>query len=172
MYGQTKKDGIFCYSVVDKDGCERGFSRTGLELTNFDPRYHGTNQHKPGVYINELTCRHCSLEELSGLFNPMRVKPLDKAQEELVRCTLPWFHDYLTLDGFIQGKVSTTYLDRYKELKERLDSSMILGLTSIMDENDKDIFTKLQVDLYGEEGAVYKHDAGWIAGHKGWKCMV
>jgi ATP-dependent DNA ligase len=175
--GQIKKDGVYCLVVRLSDGSTALFSRTGKRFTNtFGLKFYldkyMTAQLRPGVYITELCCDACSLEVLSGIVNPNRTKALDDIQKACRGMLYLAFHDYLHLDEFMIGSSTRPYHDRYQWLQTNLPGGLaLLDVYLMQDLAMMDRFFEDAV-ASGEEGVVYKDgEAGWVAGHKGWRMM-
>lgn len=174
-YGQVKKDGIFCH-VVKTDEAYGFFSRTGMELTNTkylagQMQAWDNNRLMPGVYMTELCCDFCSLEALSGIFNPNRNKPLDEDQEQWCRDSYLCFHDYLTLDEFKVGLSNSDYSTRYGYMQGMVPMEFSLLDVNLLHIDDIEDYAKHHIDN-GEEGVVIKRACEtWEAGHKGYKQM-
>ena len=171
---EIKMDGIFCHVV--KKGDDFGFfSRTGLQYTNThyleDSAYRVMPDIPDGVYIAELCCEACSLEELSGMYNPNRKNLLSPEQDELIQKSQLWFHDYITLNEFRKGESTIKAADRFAALKNNLpDDSNIIHPILVMPSGFDELANK--VIASGYEGAVFKKaDETWLAGHKGYKSM-
>lgn len=176
-FGQVKKDGVFAALVV-ADGKAAVFGRTGAQLTSCDSylsRYE-CDTWPSMVYIGELVSdNHCSLEQLSGVVNPERVKPLDEHQQLIAECIRIKFHDWVPLENFIKGNTPHTYSERHCELGYWLEHTSgqkdILPYTVIHDEEARLEFAAACI-ASGEEGAVFKRpDLPWVAGHKGFHQM-
>lgn len=174
-YGQIKKDGIYCH-VLKHNNIFALYSRTGLELANcwlLRSQLATKGRHLPsGVYIAELCCdnKKCSLEALSGIFNPNRTKPLDETQAEWMNQSYLAFHDYLTREEFIQGKSEATYQERYKKLSVLFPNFQVLRSTPLPLNGFESFAEEVIAD--GEEGVVFKRpDEIWVAGHKGYRMM-
>jgi hypothetical protein len=172
-YGQIKKDGIYCH-VVKWLGVSL-FSRTGMALTNTDHMIKQLelwgDKMPDGVYLTELCCDSCSIEALSGIYNPNRVKPLDENQEQWKRDSYLSFHDYLTIDEFIRGVSNADYSSRYLKLQSILPLELSLLDVDMVHIDDIHDFAKFYIDN-GEEGIVIKRAfERWEAGHKGYKQM-
>lgn len=173
-YAQIKKDGIFCH-VVKRSGQYGLFSRTGMELVNTDTCIRRLElwgeKMEDGVYMTELCCDECSLEALSGIFNPNRVKPLDEDQEEWKRDSHLYFHDYITLADFATGISKVDYSARYHYLQGMLPKEFCLLDTALIHIDDISELAKYHIAM-GEEGIVVKRACEkWEAGHKGYKQM-
>ena len=173
-YSQIKKDGIFCH-VVKRSGEYKLFSRTGMELVNTDTLIRRLqlwgDKMEDGVYMTELCCGDCSLEALSGIFNPNRNKPLDEEQEEWKRGSHLYFHDYVTLADFATGISSMNYSTRYRYLQHMLPREFILLDVFLVHIDNIDRIAKYHI-ANGEEGIVIKRACEkWEAGHKGYKQM-
>lgn len=171
MYGQVKKDGVYTMLVItaNKNGM---FSRTGKRYTNVDYlEYNGMDDVRPGIYIAELCNDECSLETLSGMVNPNRVKPLSAEQEELMDSCYLAFHDRIGLEGFITGAYDVPYNIRHKLLSMLLPDHLVLPIYFIEGKATFDTYVE-QCIAEGEEGAVIKQmEEGWYAGHKGYRVM-
>jgi len=84
----------------------------------------------------------------------------------------------LTISAFIEGKTHVTYLKRHAALVRRMQEasghlckvglSNVLDLTELHSEDEVQAFAQAHIDA-GREGAVYKYDADYEAGHKGWR---
>lgn len=169
MYAQVKKDGVYCMLVVAGNGeFQRAFfGRTGKPLSNMQ---HLCLSGLPeGVYIGEVCLPGESLEVLSGIVNPNRKKPVE---EELY---IDWqnnggiyFHDHLTLEEFLNGESSRPYTTRFRSL---CDHGLPVLAFSVVASPDSAEYYAVQLIEQGEEGAVFKQDVGWEAGHKGWRMM-
>lgn len=173
-YGQVKKDGIFCH-VVKYEGAYYLFSRTGMKLTNTNRLLQqlmawGESLHD-GVYMTELCCDFCSLEALSGIFNPNRVKVLDENQKEWCDASYLCFHDYVTVEEFIAGESKLDYGHRYSLLRGMVPFEFTVLDVELVDVEDVDSFAKYYIDN-DEEGVVLKRiDEIWVAGHKDYRMM-
>lgn len=179
--GQVKKDGVCALTVVI-DGAVEIFSRTGKLFTNTDvlvSRIKGLSL-RDGVYMGELWVPKtiCSLEQLSGIVSPNRVKPLAGAS-----CTIPnvmqmSFFDLVSLHSFRKGHSDTHYARRHRNLWERVEMSVgnkhlieVLDYYQLSDEKEIEAFSANQI-ANGEEGIVIRDpSADWEAGHKGWRVM-
>ena len=173
-YGQIKKDGIYCHVVKRLDEFSL-FSRTGMALTNTD---HLIKQLElwgdkmfDGVYLTELCCEFCSIEALSGIYNPNRVKPLDENQEQWKRDSYLSFHDYLNIDEFIRGVSRADYFTRYLKLQSILPLELSLLDVDMLHIDDIKDYADYHINN-GEEGVVIKRAFEcWTAGHKGFRQM-
>lgn len=168
MYGQVKKDGVFGLLVVAPAGVAV-FGRTGKRLTNCG-YIECMHEDKPfGCYIGEICLPGQSLEVLSGVVNPNRNKPLEPGIAKVWEkgCEMH-FHDHLTLLEFEQGKSALGYLDR----AARMESLGIRSLQThlILDELEAEAFAQECISN-GEEGAVFKRNLDYVAGHKGFRAM-
>jgi ATP-dependent DNA ligase len=173
-YGQVKKDGIYAH-VIKLDSNYYLFSRTGLLLTNtagLVKQLMAWGKVLPdGDYIAELCCDGCSLEALSGIFNPNRVKPLSKDQEQWCRDSYLCFHDHLTLNEFIVGTSEREYVERYSYLKSIMPYEFTVLDSVLIAYEDIEDLAEYYIK-HGEEGIVIKRmDEGWVAGHKGYRMM-
>jgi hypothetical protein len=173
-YGQVKKDGIFCH-VVKYNHEYYLFSRTGMLLSNTSHLVHQLmiwgRDLKEGVYMTELCCDSCSLEALSGIFNPNRVKPLDKDQDQWRLSSYLAFHDYISIEEFVSGRSERTYGDRYLFIKAILPMELYLISSYLVDVDSVDEFAEYYIN-HDEEGVVLKRiDEVWVASHKGHRMM-
>lgn len=176
VYVQVKKDGVYAMVVCMSYGTAI-FSRTGKHLKNvaFLEKWLETAKTEQAVYIAELCNDDCSLEQLSGMVNPNRKKPLDDEQEKLMAKSYLAFHDAISITGFKNGYSKMSYLERYSWMMSHLPiDARKLIITLVNSEEEADKYTREAIDL-GEEGAVFKqHAAGmsdWQAGHKGYRMM-
>ena len=174
---QVKKDGV-CSLTVIRDGEVAIFSRTGKKFANLGNLCQRTSSLglRDGVYMGEVTLDSVSLEVLSGMVNPKRVKPLDEARQNLLGDIEVNFFDLVSIESFIEGASQTPYSRRYGNLVERVQSDYIKAEDARIyvlpvHFGCKGNFFQEQVDA-GEEGIVIiDRDAGWEAGHKGWRKM-
>ncbi|UTQ78248.1 ATP-dependent DNA ligase [Aeromonas phage Aer_P220] len=168
LIGQVKCDGVFAMQV-SYQGRHAIFGRTGLQLTNVS---HVIRDYVPdGVYIAELTCNLMSLEQLSGCVNPNRVEPLSEDMACKSNGFRMEYHDFITIRGFVDGMWGEPYTCRRRGLIDRLGGEFeVLDYTVILCEDQLQAFADKCITA-GEEGAVFKQDTGWEAGHKGWRSM-
>lgn len=168
MLAQAKKDGV--YGMVVHDGLSPAmFGRTGKMLSSCEHLLDQYEKLPAGVYIGEIVLPDYSLEVLSGIVNPNRKKPLD---DDLY---IDWqnnggiyFHDHLTLEEFLNGESSRPYTTRFRSL---CDHGLPVLAFSVVASPDSAEYYAVQLIEQGEEGAVFKQDVGWEAGHKGWRMM-
>lgn len=175
LIGQIKKDGIYALAVVI-NGRIKLYGRTGLKLYwEADERVARDAILHDGVYITELCNPAMSLEQLSGFVNPNRKKEWTNLECFEMNSLYLCYHDYLTFDELLAGQSDVAYLARYAKLQALLASA---GQYMYLIEN-KLIFSADEAEAFatecinkGEEGAVFKKaDAGWVAGHKGFRAM-
>lgn len=172
MYGQVKRDGVFAALVVIH-GQVGLFNRTGKPMTNCSrlKEYFAGCNTPDGIYLGELLSRDCSLEQLSGVVNPNRNKPLEGEQISIRNNLHIDFFDHVTIDEFIEGYAGATFLERHARLHNLMCArSTILDLQVIDSISDLEWFAKQCIDA-GEEGAVFKQDVEWLAGAKDWHQM-
>lgn len=176
LIGQIKKDGIYALAVVIA-GRIKLYGRTGLKLYwEADDRVDCDALLQDGVYITELCNPAVSLEQLSGYVNPNRKKEWTNLECFEMNSLCLYYHDYLTFDELLAGQSDRAYLTRYARLQAHLASSA--GQYKYLIEN-KLVFSAKEAEAFatecinnGEEGAVFKKaDAGWVAGHKGFRAM-
>lgn len=176
-YAQVKRDGIFAAVCVRADGTVGIFGRTGKKLMNvehLEARYEGF---PAGVYFGELQSMAVDiyLEALSGVVNPNRTEPLDFVGQQIKDNLYIDFFDMMTVQGFVAGKSDVTFCKRHEAMKRRLSPMLraeyhdaILDITPITSEAGVESFAQQHIDL-GREGAVFKQDCDWEAGHKGYR---
>lgn len=170
-HAQVKHDGIYCH-VVKSGSKFKFFSRSGLELSNTGrlerillDQQHNVDQ---AIFIAELCCDECSLEELSGIFNPNRVEPLTIKQKEHMQDSYLAYHDMITFEEYRKGVSRFGYSKRYLQLMRAVGrgSGLLIG-SNLIDSYDVELFAEYCIDL-GEEGAVFKEvDGLWRAGYRG-----
>lgn len=166
LIAQIKKDGVFGMLVVQGDkACI--FGRTGKKLMSCDGFVFPAL--RDGVYIGEVCLPGKSLEVLSGIVNPNRVKLLSEELSEYWLANREvWFHDHLTLEEFIAGQSDRPYSDRLGTL---ISAGLpALSGVSVYTLGHLEAFERECVEA-GEEGAVFKQDVDYVAGHKGWRAM-
>lgn len=179
LVGQIKKDGVCALTVV-KDGSATIFSRTGKKFTN---TYDLSCRIKEmglgnGVFMGEMTCPGISLEQLSGIVNPNRTKPLE--EDRLKHCLQFEMHmfDLINLKEFKEGKSGLSYDVRWRDLANHVGPRQtensgvhVLPFIEFKTQGHQDLFFQ-QAVVAGEEGIVIRDlDADWEAGHKGWRVM-
>ena len=183
---QLKKDGV-CALTVIRDGMAIIFSRTAKKFTNTAQLCQMISSMKlrDGVYFGEMTCdlKGVSLEVLSGITNPNRIKPLDCNQDRIANNLTMNFFDMISIESFIEGTSQTPYHTRYDHLVERVygtnvnkasaipDCVIVIPLITIASEQEIDMYLNAAVEA-GEEGIIIADvNADWVAGHKGWRKM-
>lgn len=176
---QVKKDGVCSLTVVYKEEV-RIFSRTGKEFTNTDQikKLIVSLDLCDGVYMGELWIPKevASLEELSGMVNPNRVKPLPiESYGKLNFARMSWF-DIVTIGEFRAGYSRLPFKVRYQHLlsivvsRNEYDSLEVLASTVMNEELIENTFKFLVSG--GEEGIIIRDmEADWEAGHKGYRVM-
>ena len=170
-HAQVKHDGIYCHVVKSEDKFKL-FSRSGLELSNTGrlERILLVLQHNvdQAIFIAELCCDECSLEELSGIFNPNRVEPLTIEQKEHMTDAYLIYHDMITFEEYRKGVSRLGYSERYLELIDTVGrGSGLLINSELIDSCDVESYAEYCIGL-GEEGAVFKTTDGlWKAGYRG-----
>lgn len=174
-YAQVKRDGIFSAVVVRNDGCVRIFGRTGKALANTEALASSFAAFPAGLYLGELQSMAVDvyLEALSGVVNPNRTEPLDFIGEQIKDNLYIDFFDMLTIKAFKEGYTDVTFTARYNALVRRVGSLLnkpnaILPIVPCHNEKDVEAFAQEQVDA-GREGAVFKLDCDYEAGHKGYR---
>lgn len=184
MLGQVKRDGVFCAIVVRVDGVVDIFNRTGKRMTNVTMLWKKVVEAKlaAGVYMGELLSTHeCSLEQLSGVVNPLRVNPIEyKVEKDGTIVDQPAIaaglyidlFDHLSVCGFISGGSDAPYKLRHARLIIRLEGTNfnVLPYYIIRDMEELDAFSEAAINE-GEEGAVFKQNVGYLCGAKDWHQM-
>lgn len=170
-HAQVKFDGIYCH--VAKSGSKfKFFSRSGLELSNTGRlerillgQQHNVDQ---AIFIAELCCDECSLEELSGFFNPNRVESLSLEQAAVAYEAYLVYHDMITFEEYREGVSRLGYNERYLQLMDAVGRGSVLLINSdLIDSCDVESYARYCINL-GEEGAVFKEvDGLWKAGYRG-----
>lgn len=179
---QLKKDGVCALTVV-RDGAVKIFSRTGKEFTNVESITTEISSMilPDGVYFGELCCDlpHVSLEMLSGVVNPNRVatiKPDHEAYEALGNLIM-YFYDVINLPSFRRGNTDRPFYHRHDVLDLTINGGMTppksVEVVPVLSIKLEELDHYLQAAISGdEEGIVIiDKDAGWEAGHKGWRKM-
>ncbi|CAL1776781.1 ATP-dependent DNA ligase [Acinetobacter phage vB_AbaP_Tama] len=176
LIGQIKYDGVYIL-IVMHNGMPKAYSRTGKEYyrelyeTDYFMSIYGLTD---GVYIGELVAPTITLEELSGLVSTNRKAEWGTADIEAMEQSYVMLHDYLHFDEFLAGGSVRYYTDRYADLARILEiaqcSLYLIDNTIISSKEDAEQYADEQIKL-GHEGAVFKQDLDWIAGHKGYRAM-
>lgn len=180
LYAQVKRDGIFSATVVRHDGEVGIFGRTGKKLSNVEHLEARYACLPAGVYFGELQSMAVDiyLEALSGVVNPERVNELDFIGQQIKDELYVDFFDMVTLSDFIGGVAVATFLKRHAGLVKRFHLYLqgackyesVLPLTKCETWKEVEDFAQEQIDA-NREGGVFKRDADWEAGHKGWRQM-
>ena len=176
LIGQIKYDGVYILIVVS-DGTVRAYSRTGKEYYHelYDTYYFLKVQDlADGIYIGELVAPTITLEELSGLVSTNRKAEWGTADIEAMEQSYVMLYDYLNFDEFLAGRSVRYYTDRYAELSCILEIAQcnpyLVDNTIISSKEDAEQYADEHIKL-GHEGAVFKQDLDWLAGHKGYRAM-
>jgi ATP-dependent DNA ligase len=180
LIGQKKYDGLYCLVIV-QGGIFDLYSRTGKAYYHevaeaiSDQFYNDMScMLDDGVYITELCNDQVSLEVLSGLVSTNRKKDWTTEEEAIVWQSYCMFHDFLTFEEFLDGYSEQPYMVRYYELTKRLTraerETLLVLNTPIYDRDGADKFADAIIEK-GGEGAVFKQNVDWEAGHKGYRAM-
>ena len=185
--GQIKKDGVFAMIVIDNTNWQEKtgiFGRTGKQLTSCEQLLPTFKKSTPGclnmrcAIIAELCCDLCSLEELSGIVNPNRKKPLSSEQERYAAAMYFAVHDMVYLSELIEGRSERPYGLRISDLVRHLGVLDYKGhriLNVQLDNEEQAAEFAERCIAAKEEGMVGKDpNAGWIAGRKNevaWKLV-
>lgn len=182
LYAQVKRDGIFSATVVRHDGKVGIFGRTGKKLSNVEHLESRFSCLPAGVYLGELQSMAVDiyLEALSGVVNPDRVNELDFVGQQIKDELYVDFFDMVTLSDFIGGVAVAPFTKRHAGLVKRITTHLVPNILCVYDNylpitkcntwEEVEAFAKQQIDA-GREGAVFKRDVDWEAGHKGWRQM-
>lgn len=180
LYAQVKRDGIFSATVVRHEGEVGIFGRTGKKLRNVEHLEARFSCLPAGVYLGELQSMAVDiyLEALSGVVNPERVNELDFVGQQIKDELYVDFFDMVTLSDFISGVAVAPFTKRHAGLVKRFHLYLqggckyesVLPITKCNTWEEVEAFAKEQIDA-GREGAVFKRDVDWKAGHKGWRQM-
>lgn len=180
LYAQVKRDGIFSATVVRHDGEVGIFGRTGKKLRNVEHLESRFSCLPAGVYLGELQSMAVDiyLEALSGVVNPERVNELDFVGQQIKDELYVDFFDMVTLSDFIGGVAVAPFTKRHAGLVKRFHLYLqggckyesVLPITKCNTWEEVEAFAKEHIDA-GREGAVFKRDVDWEAGHKGWRQM-
>ena len=176
VYGQVKRDGIFSAVVVRADSVVGIFGRTGKKLANVEALEQRFASFPAGIYLGELQSMAVDiyLEALSGVVNPNRTEPLDYIGQQIKDDLYIDFFDMLTIKAFTDGYTDVTFLKRHAALERSIGELVsntldnILPITPCHNELEVEAFAKMHIDA-GREGAVFKLDCDYEAGHKGYR---
>ena len=177
QYGQIKKDGVYCMLLVTATGI-LSFSRTGKRFKNceyfheiIDSCMRASGDRCVGdVIISELCNEHFSLEELSGLVNPNRTKPITEEEADKLRDSEFFLHDLIDSYELMHGISGCTYRGRFEELRSKysdLEGCTVLPVITLHSEEEVQKYADLAI-TEGEEGVVLKNpNTNWVAGRRG-----
>ncbi|QOV07775.1 ATP-dependent DNA ligase [Acinetobacter virus fBenAci002] len=176
LIGQIKYDGVYILIVIH-NGLSKAYSRTGKEYYS---ELYSTTYFKSlvgledGVYIGELVAPTLTLEELSGLVSTNRKVEWGTSDIEAMDQSYVMLHDLLYDDEFILGGSVWYYMDRYRDLRRMLKRAnleqYLVSNVVVHSKEDAERYADEQIKL-GHEGAVFKQDLDWVAGHKGYRAM-
>ncbi|WEM05737.1 ATP-dependent DNA ligase [Acinetobacter phage vB_AP_P1489] len=176
LVGQIKYDGVYILIVIH-NGLPKAYSRTGKEYYS---ELYSTTYFKSlvgledGVYIGELVAPTITLEELSGLVSTNRKAEWGTSDIEAMDQSYVMLHDLLYDDEFISGGSVWDYMDRYRDLRRMLKRAnleqYLVSNVVVHSKEDAERYADEQIKL-GHEGAVFKQDLDWVAGHKGYRAM-
>ncbi|QGK90370.1 ATP-dependent DNA ligase [Acinetobacter phage vB_AbaP_APK89] len=176
LIGQIKYDGVYILIVIH-NGIPKAYSRTGKEYyrelyeTDYFMSIYGLTD---GVYIGELVAPTTTLEELSGLVSTNRKAEWGTADIEAMEQSYVMLHDALDFDEFLSGKSGLDYDDRYRDLRRMLRRAnleqYLVSNVTIHSKEDAEAYAD-ELIKQGHEGAVFKQDLDWVAGHKGYRAM-
>jgi hypothetical protein len=163
---QLKEDGVFAFAIFN--GEWELYSRTGNMHSNtatllqqfplgLNPKY---------VYIMEIVEPTLSLEELGGILNTNRVKPVEIDYHLRAR-----FHDRIKRVDFLDGYSEEHAEVRYMHLRDSVLWSQLPDcrvLSTLFDVSEERFILATEALInQGKEGAVLKRQcADWKAGRK------
>ncbi|URQ05077.1 ATP-dependent DNA ligase [Acinetobacter phage AB_SZ6] len=176
LIGQIKYDGVYILIAVS-GGTVRAYSRTGKEYYPelYDTYYFLSLQDlEDGIYIGELVAPTITLEELSGLVSTNRKVEWETSDIEAMEQSYVMLHDALDFDEFLSGKSVWDYDDRYRDLRRMLRRAnleqYLVSNVTVHSKEDAEAYADGLIKQ-GHEGAVFKQDLDWVAGHKGYRAM-
>lgn len=175
LIAQKKYDGLYVLMIVTHDDT-KFFSRTGKEYYwELTDKLESFWDDVPiGVYIGELCNDTISLEALAGLVSTNRKAIWDEVESHDMQSSYIMFHDFLTLDEFLDGYSAHTYDVRLANLFYILENMELteyfIGYTLVNSYEEAEVFADTII-TEGGEGAVFKHYVDWQAGHKGYRAM-
>ncbi len=173
VYAQVKRDGVFAAVVVRPDEVAI-FGRTGKRFTNTEKLCEEFRAFPLGIYLGEMqTMAIAHLEALSGVVNPNRTEELDWHQQQIKDHLYIDFFDMLTFQAFREGYTCVKFVDRFNALKRRIQEKLvgyndILPIVPIYTEEGVRDYAQQHIDK-GREGAVFKLNEDYEAGHKGYR---
>ena len=164
---QVKYDGVFGFAIYEGSNWKI-YGRTGKKLRNvglLELQFEGWD--RDAVYIGEICLPSASLEELSGIVNPNRTKPLDEVPDLEF-----WLHDCVCRNDFLVGYSPLTADWRWDDLYRRYQQAATTPYLKVVmtkfdvDETRIRLIAEGVIDK-GYEGVVVKQqDADWKAGRK------
>lgn len=175
LIAQKKYDGLYVLMIVTHDDT-KFFSRTGKEYYwELTDKLDSFWADVPvGVYIGELCNDTISLESLAGLVSTNRKAIWDEVDSHDMQASYIMFHDFLTLDEFLDGYSAHTYDVRLANLFYILENMELteyfIGYTLVNSYKEAEVFADTIITK-GGEGAVFKQHVDWQAGHKGYRAM-
>lgn len=174
---QNKYDGVYVNLVVEA-GKTLAISRSGLSFNQETQEFFSdratsffNQEFVDGVYVLELCNPYLTLEELSGIINPNRTKPLSsEARKTLYTGSYFYIHDYISLQEYKQGSSPSDYITRYLHLCNIIKRDYVVSYI-LVDVSEIEQCAKSAIEE-GAEGIVIKAPyAGWKAGFRGWHAM-
>ena len=169
-----KLDGV-CGLVFVHKGLVKAFSRTGRVLNNVDhllePFKHHLVTLNDKVFMVEVCNSSLSLEQVSGIVNPNRNKPLEEDLEEVwLSDSFLGAYDLVHYKNFIEGKETETFTNRLKYLLQLCHSTYLnLDIPDFVTvDNEEEFESHFQqiVDSGGEGVVLVQENSPWIAGYK------
>lgn len=168
---QVKYDGVFGFAIYEDGPGWQIYGRTGKKLSNvglLELQFEKGGWNKEAVYIGELCWETRSLEELSGVVNPNRTKPIEEVPDFQF-----WLHDMVERELFLDGSTPRPAGTRYADLeyaagqcRSQCPSLLLVPTKFNVDETRIRLIAEGVIDK-GYEGIVIKQqDADWKAGRK------
>lgn len=170
---EVKYDGVYALIVMTSDKGVQFISRSGKPLyfeQNYLPELfeHGAFMQalREGYcFISELINPELSLEELSGMVNPIRVAGWDNTSMLAADFVV---HDAVPVGALLIGADWDAYVQRVHWFPSVVPQQNTPTRKLVSSEFEWQEFCDSVIDT-GSEGAVLKQiHAPWIAGHKGW----
>ena len=160
-----KYDGVRAEIVSEGNGTVTFFSRTGKELSCISENLKDIFRGKEGVFEAEVYSpnKETSLETVSGILNPKRIKPLTEEQEAVSEELTLAIFDWVPIKSFAEGSSSVAYDDRRRHL-ETIFNKDILALEEEVESYEGYMkFHQAALDN-GEEGTVLKSTSSLWSG--------
>lgn len=174
MLGQIKYDGVWIGLLKQGDEVTC-ISRTGnvYKNTGWIEHLAKTALLTDGLFIGELVNGKLALEELSALVNTNRKKKLTADEAATLGESIIYMHDWVSIPGFKDGILEWGYFNRYPYMINNVLTDKLfrhVASVQILSEHEARKYAGELIKL-GYEGAVFKQNCMWAAGHKGFHSM-